>query len=206
MRTTILLSSLLFLAGYATAQDSPITVGDTGPIIIGGHGKQGPTRKAATSGSTYVGHSQFQYDGPNNIHHVSDQDHEAACFTVDPAPTGFTPVPLSGKKWVLTLNDKKEVELRSTNTPSRIEIDVKQRHAIIHSPAAGKLSLEVDYPLTSAVLAVTDVTTNITTTTPYTPKGTPKYFIIHYCQVKGTGLDCTDPTTKADPCNPTLRK
>jgi hypothetical protein len=77
MRTTILLSSLLFLAGYASAQDdSPITVGDSIPTRPAGSGNQRAPKKVPIRGpSTFVGHSEFKFDGPNKIHHITDTDH-----------------------------------------------------------------------------------------------------------------------------------
>jgi hypothetical protein len=185
MRTTILLSSLLFLAGYALAQDSPITVGDTGPIII--HRKKSPPNKIASNTSTWVKHAQFQYDGPSKIHHVSDQGYQAACFEMV-GDTSNKPRSLSGAQWTLTLNNGEVKLQQSKKDPSRIEIALDQSQVIAHSPAAGMLSLElVKYPLTSATLTVDNG--NPTT---YTPSGTPKLFEIHYCK----GGVCPDPICK----------
>ena len=202
MRTTILLSSLLFLAGYAPAQDSPITVGDTAPIIPGaGAKRRAPkkadastkkvavsTTKAAASTPTFVGHPTFQYDGSSKIHHVSDQNYRAACFTAVPNPSGLPPkVSLLDNKWNLVLNVDKKVELRSDKTGNRVEIDIHDKQGTIHGGATGKVSLEVaNYPPTSAELTVDG------TTYPYKAMGSDYKFFIHYCQIINNSVDCTD--------------
>jgi hypothetical protein len=187
MRTTILLSSLLFLAGSALAQqDSPITVGDSGriPGLPGG--------KAATrSASTYVGHSQFRYDGPNKVHHVAEAGYQAGCFDIDPRPAKFTPVNLVGKTWTLDLDDGsgsvRLMQLLNLNKPERIEIILDKHQVIARSPAAGRLSLEmVGYALTSATLTVGN------NKLPAYPYSSGSNFVIHYCP----GGACPSP----DPC------
>lgn len=187
MRTKILIGSLLFLAGSALAQDSPITVGDSSsqPPL--------PGKKTGTRGvSTYVGHWQFKYDGPNKKHHVSEAGRQAACFDIDPRPASFTPVTLAGKTWTLDVDDgsgKDKVTLQASNPKKleRIEITLDKHQVIAHSLAKDRLSLEVEnFALNSATLTV-----NNSTLPPY-PYSSGTNFVIRYCP-NGT---CANP----DPC------
>ena len=202
MRTTILLSTLLFLAGSALAQDSPITVGDSSSIPGLPGKKAAPSKqpkeqgkKAVSPASTFVGYSEFQFDGPNKIHHVTDKVRRAACLTADPTPKGLPPkVSLIDNKWSLALNGDKKVELRSAKDGNRVEIDIHDKQGTIYGVVAGKVNVEVpSYPPTSASLTVGS------TTYSYPSMGSDYQFFIHYCQIKGKVVDCTDSTGK-DAC------
>jgi len=188
MRTTFLLSSLLFLAGSALAQqDSPITVGDSSQFPPA-------QKKAGTTGhSILLQHKQFQSNGAND--YVDDKGLAAACLEMVGAPPPPVPLP---KTWNLTLNDN--VELKSVNG-QRIDIDYKGKTPVPHNPTTGDQQREiVGDQLTSVGLSV-----DHGKPTTYPPSGTPpssQNFIIHYCP-KG---DCKDPKTGSDPCNPTVRK
>jgi len=174
MRTTILIGSLLFLAGYAPAQqDSPITVGDTAPIIPGAGAKQRPTKKAAPGNSTYVGHSSFQHDPTDSgkkSYFVLESGYKAACFEMTPKGVVPPPNPVSllGQSWELKLNTG--IKLNSTGDPSKIEIrypkdaiDDVQYH-------------EIDDPLIWGDLKIDGGKA-----VRYTPSKSPKQFVIHYC-------------------------
>ena len=188
MRTTILLSTLLFLAGYAAAQDSPITVGDTSsqPPLSG--------KKAGTKGhSTYLQHKQFQSNGG----YVEDPDHKVGCFEV--VGWSHLPIPLLDQQWTLTLNDK--IELKSTKV-TRVDIDYKSKKHKKGKAANGDETHTVaGDQLTSGDLSINHGTPTTYPVNPTTPASS-QTFIIHYCQITTTGVDCTDPVTHVDTCNP----
>jgi hypothetical protein len=168
MRTTILLSTLLFLAGSALAQDSPITVGDSG--------RPGPPP------AYYVEHKQFQYNGGFFVY---DPGYQVACFEMVPGDI----TPLAKKQWTLTLNDSGVVV---TSTDGKmIDIDYKENPVVFHNMPNGDHQHQVaGYPLKSGTLSITGGKT--ITFPPGTDKITPASklkLIIHYC-LNG---DCKDP-------------
>jgi hypothetical protein len=190
MRTTILLSSLLFLAGSALAQDSPIRVGDSSSQQFPPPGKKTGTR----GHSTYVQHKQFQSNGAN--HYVEDKDHKAGCFEVVGGPPR-PPVSLLDQQWTLTLNDG--VTLSSTDG-KKVDIDYKGKPHVPHNaPNGDQQHYVTGDQLTSGDLLIDQgkPTTYPVSATAFT---SPLTFKIHYCQIKSDGsLDCTGDTGK-DTC------
>jgi hypothetical protein len=191
MRTTILLSTLLFLAGYALAQDSPIRVGDSSSIPGLPGKKAAPStqpkkqgKKAVSAGSTFVEYSEFKFDGPGKVHHVSKPGYQAACFDIKPRPGNFTPVSLAGKPWSLDLRDSKNVtvtlmraELKQDNNPERIQILLDQHQVTARSLAKGGVGLELEgYLLGWATLTVDNVKQ------PEQPYPTGGSIFISYCK------------------------
>ena len=167
MRTTILLGTLLFLAGCALAQDSPITVGDSGSKVPPASTKTG--RHIPSGQSLYVENDQFQYD---HTHFISVPGYKAACFVMSPG--AFTPVSLSAP-WKLALNGN-GVTLSSTDG-NRIEIDYKQKPIVLHNMPNGDQRHEV----TGEQLASGTLSNTGSPNKTYTPNGPHKSFVIHYC-------------------------
>jgi hypothetical protein len=181
MRTTILLSSLLFLAGSALAQDSPITVGDSG-------------RPKDKDPSFYVQHKQFQYNGGFFVY---DPGYQVACFEMVSGDVAD----LTKKAWTLTLHDSGVV---MTSTDGKvIDIGYKQNPIVLHNMPNGDHQHQVvGFPLKSGDLSITGGKT--ITYPPGSGKITPASplkLVIHYC-LNG---NCKDSTGK-DPCNPPSRK
>jgi hypothetical protein len=186
MRTTILLSTLLFLAGSAPAQDSPITVGDSSPVPRPVPPQPPPIKAGSTGGSIYVGHPNLKRDSANKIYYVSETGHKAACFEM--VGDSSKPLSLLGKRWEFTLNDG--VVLRSTkfhqnDDPNRIEIDYGGKSPVTH-PHSHEV---VGDQLTSGKL---EIKGGKTTQYPPGPKPPSLSFTIHYCQ----GGVCPDPNCK----------
>jgi hypothetical protein len=187
MRTTILIGSLLFLAGYAPAQDSPITVGDssTQPPPAG--------KQAGTTGhSIYVQHKHFNGNGDN--YHVKDKDNQAACFDVVNLPPN-RPVPL-GQQWTLVLSDG---VVLTTTDGNRVDIVYNGKQVNKGSaPNKDDLHTVVGDQLTSGWL-INGGQATAYPVNPTTP-ATSQTFIIHYCPAKGGVVNCKDPKTGVNPC------
>ena len=175
MRTTILIGSLLFLAGYALAQDSPITVGDSSR----------PPKDQSVS----LQHKHFNNNGDN--YHVKDGVNKAACFEVVGGPPS-PPVSL-GQQWALVLNDG--VVLTTTNG-NRIDIVYNGKKVNKGTAPNGDDQHKVvgDQLTLGWLINGGQATAYPVNSTAYTP---PLRFQIHYCKPKSDGsLDCTDTTGK----------
>jgi hypothetical protein len=173
MRTTILLSSLLFLAGYALAQDSPITVGDSSsqPPL--------PGTKAGTRGhSTYLQHKHFTPNGDN--YYVADKGYKAACFEVSGAPR---PPILLDRSWTLVLSDG---IVLTTTDGNRVDIVYSGKPIDKSTTTDGDVHKAVDDQLTSGWLI------NGGQATKYPTGGatSPLEFQIHYCPGGACGNLC----------------
>ena len=187
MRTTILIGSLLFLAGYGLAQDSPITVGDSSsqPPL--------PGKKAGTRGaSTSLQHAHFNGNGDN--YHVKDHGNKAACFEVVNLPRN--PRVLLGQQWTIVLNDG---VVLTTTDGNRIDVVYNGKKVTPGgTPSVDEVHTVVGDSLTSEWLINGGQATEYSVST--TPFQKPFRFKIHYCTPKAGGsLDCTDASGK-DAC------
>jgi hypothetical protein len=170
MRTTILLSTLLFLAGSALAQDSPITVGDS---------------SRPPKPGTSLQHKQFNGNGDN--YHVRDPRHTAACFEVVGGPP---PVSLD-LQWTLALNDG---VVLTTTDGNRVDIVYNGRKPDQSTlPGGDQQHKLTGAPLTSGWL----INGGKATLYPAGAFTSPLTFVIHYCTPKSGGtFDCTDTNGK----------
>jgi hypothetical protein len=177
MRTTILLSTLLFLAGSALAQDSPITVGDSSS-------QQFPPGQKTGRGVHAISlkHQQFKPNGANA--YVQDTGYKAACFEM---LGGLRPPVSLGQNWTLALSD--DVVLTTTDG-NRIDIDYKGKQVKKVTTSGGDEHKVVGDQLTWGKLSNNGTTVKrpLGNETP----SSPLTFIIHYCP----GGTCPSP----DPC------
>ncbi len=179
MRTTILLSTLLFLAGSALAQDSPITVGDSGSQLPPAAGKKAGT----TVHSINLQHKHFNPNGDN--YHVQDSGYKTVCFEVAGVPR---PLVSLGQSWTLVLSDG---VVLTTTDGNRIDIVYSGKQVAKGTAGGDEVHKVVGDQLTSG-----DLSTKPGTWTTYPASGTtpskPLTFKIHYCQ---SGV-CPDPNCK----------
>jgi hypothetical protein len=181
MLTTILLSSLLFLAGSAPAQDSPIRVGDSS------------TKTPPGTPGTSLQHKHFIPNGDN--YYVEEKGYTSGCFEVVGGPPR-PPQPL-GKVWTLVLSNNVVL-----NTADGARIDIVYSGQPVQTgtaPNGDEVHQLVGNKLTSGDLSI-----NHGKVSKYPVSATafqkPLRLVIHYCKIiKDGSLDCRDANDK-DTC------